>query len=161
MPFVRCAPCISERVTNPGDYSFANHPIQDVESDAADNNSEHQNGKRIIHPATLTSPGPRAREKPAGGYAAQGKTSHEATNRRFAAHCAIVFLAIETLSGCAIGSPTGNVVVDIRATALGHTETAYDVSVFGPNGDLIHSGQLLARDTRTFENNPLAGRRSK
>lgn len=54
--FVNCALYISGSVTNSGGDGFANHPIQDVKTNAEEHNGKNQTGKWIAHPPTLTKP---------------------------------------------------------------------------------------------------------
>lgn len=64
---------------------------------------------------------------------------------RWAFFCGVaMLLAFGTLSGCSSGAQVGRVVVEVRSMALGAQGTSYDVTVLGPDREVVAVREVFA-----------------
>ncbi len=61
-------------------------------------------------------------------------------DRRILARGVVMILAVGTLSGFGSGAEVGSVVVEVRSMAPGAQGTSYDITVLGPDQEVVTSG---------------------
>ena len=65
-----------------------------------------------------------------------------------------MLLAVGTLSGCSWGAGTGSVFVQVGSMAPGAQSTSYDLTVLGPDQEIVASREVFAGSSIEIEDVP-------
>ena len=75
-------------------------------------------------------------------------------DRRNLSRSVALILAVGTLSGCSSGAEVGRVFVEVRSMAPDAQGTSYDVTVLGPDQEVVASQEVAAGSSIEIEDVP-------